>query len=126
MARRWVAAGRRDSIALARAAMAALLPRGLRLVATICRAISSEMSDCRTRPRSLLFQEEETCLACSHCRRSLTLRYPVTNRLPLVLTRGGAQTTNLPRLPRITSAPYCLDYCVYEVERMCHLFAYSL
>jgi hypothetical protein len=59
MARRWVAAGRRDSIALARAAMEALSPCGLRLVATICRALSSEMSDCRTGPR----YSQEVCSA---------------------------------------------------------------
>jgi hypothetical protein len=39
MARRWVAAGRRDSIALARAAMEALSPRGLLLVATFVRRL---------------------------------------------------------------------------------------
>jgi hypothetical protein len=50
MARRWVAAGRRDSIALARAAMEALSPCGLRPMVTIRRVLGSEMSDCRTRP----------------------------------------------------------------------------
>ena len=33
--------------------MEALSPGGLRLMETICRALSSEMVDCRTRPRSL-------------------------------------------------------------------------
>jgi hypothetical protein len=51
--RRWVAAGRRDSIALARAAMEAASPSGLRPMATIRRALGSEMYDFPTRPCSL-------------------------------------------------------------------------